>query len=40
MLKVLSKPVLSGLALALLLPVGMTSVGASDTESYAKKNND
>ncbi|WP_223589073.1 endo-1,4-beta-xylanase [Neobacillus bataviensis] len=37
MLKVLRKPVISGLALALLLPVGMSSVSASDTASYAKK---
>ncbi|PLS01060.1 endo-1,4-beta-xylanase [Neobacillus cucumis] len=37
MLKVLRKPVISGLALALLLPAGMTSVSASNVESYAKK---
>ncbi|MEH7418499.1 endo-1,4-beta-xylanase [Neobacillus drentensis] len=37
MLKVLRKPVISGLALALLLPVGITSVSASNIESYAKK---
>jgi len=37
MLKVLRKPVISGLALALLLPVGITSVTASNVESYAKK---
>src|SRR3954467_14084253 len=37
MLKILRKPVVSGLALALMLPAGITSAAASNVESYAKK---